>query len=71
MANTPAIRTSTSFLLTAESPLPEETAKRYFAATVNDIFVTIAAILLLGARALGRFDPARLYRSDLSLRLGL
>jgi len=34
------IAMGTRFLLTAESPLPEETAKRYFAATVNDIFVT-------------------------------
>jgi NAD(P)H-dependent flavin oxidoreductase YrpB (nitropropane dioxygenase family) len=34
------IAMGTRFLLTAESPLPEETAKRYFAASVNDIFVT-------------------------------
>ena len=34
------IAMGTRFLLTAESPLPAETAKRYFAATVNDIFVT-------------------------------
>lgn len=34
------IAMGTRFLLTAESPLPVETAKRYFAATVNDIFVT-------------------------------
>ena len=34
------IAMGTRFLLTAESPLPGETAKRYFAATVNDIFVT-------------------------------
>jgi len=34
------IAMGTRFLLTQESPLPEETAKRYFAATVNDIFVT-------------------------------
>lgn len=34
------IAMGTRFLLTKESPLPEETAKRYFAATVNDIFVT-------------------------------
>jgi NAD(P)H-dependent flavin oxidoreductase YrpB (nitropropane dioxygenase family) len=34
------IAMGTRFLLTRESPLPEETAKRYFAATVNDIFVT-------------------------------
>src|SRR5579862_23784 len=34
------IAMGTRFLLTKESPLPEETAKRYFAASVNDIFVT-------------------------------
>lgn len=34
------IAMGTRFLLTAESPLPAETAKRYFAATVNDILVT-------------------------------
>lgn len=34
------IAMGTRFLLTAESPVPEETAKRYFAATVNDIVVT-------------------------------
>lgn len=34
------IAMGTRFLLTAESPLPAETAKRYFAATVNDIKVT-------------------------------
>jgi NAD(P)H-dependent flavin oxidoreductase YrpB (nitropropane dioxygenase family) len=34
------IAMGTRFLLTAESPLPAETAKRYLAASVNDIFVT-------------------------------
>lgn len=34
------IAMGTRFLLTAESPLPKETEKRYLAATVNDIFVT-------------------------------
>jgi NAD(P)H-dependent flavin oxidoreductase YrpB (nitropropane dioxygenase family) len=34
------IAMGTRFLLTAESPLPEETADRYFAASVNDIVVT-------------------------------
>ncbi len=34
------IAMGTRFLLTAESPLPAPTAERYFAATVNDIFVT-------------------------------
>ncbi len=34
------IAMGTRFLLTAESPLPKETAKRYFAASVNDILVT-------------------------------
>ena len=34
------IAMGTRFLLTAESPLPAETAKRYFKATVNDILVT-------------------------------
>ncbi len=34
------IAMGTRFLLTAESPLPAETAKRYFAAGVNDILVT-------------------------------
>lgn len=34
------IAMGTRFLLTKESPLPEETAKRYFKASVNDIFVT-------------------------------
>jgi NAD(P)H-dependent flavin oxidoreductase YrpB (nitropropane dioxygenase family) len=34
------IAMGTRFLLTEESPLPEETAKRYFGATVNDILVT-------------------------------
>jgi len=34
------IAMGTRFVLTAESPLPKETEKRYIAATVNDIFVT-------------------------------
>jgi NAD(P)H-dependent flavin oxidoreductase YrpB (nitropropane dioxygenase family) len=34
------IAMGTRFLLTAESPLPPETAKRYMAASVNDILVT-------------------------------
>ena len=34
------IAMGTRFLLTKESPLPEETAKRYFAASVTDIVVT-------------------------------
>jgi NAD(P)H-dependent flavin oxidoreductase YrpB (nitropropane dioxygenase family) len=34
------IAMGTRFLLTAESPMPAETAERYFAATVNDILVT-------------------------------
>lgn len=34
------IAMGTRFVLTAESPLPKETEKRYLAATVNDIFVT-------------------------------
>jgi len=34
------IAMGTRFLLTAESPVPEATAQRYFAATVNDIPVT-------------------------------
>ncbi|MBI4517101.1 MAG: nitronate monooxygenase [Deltaproteobacteria bacterium] len=34
------IAMGTRFLLTAESPLPQATAERYFKATVNDIFVT-------------------------------
>jgi NAD(P)H-dependent flavin oxidoreductase YrpB (nitropropane dioxygenase family) len=34
------IAMGTRFLLTSESPIPAETAERYFAATVNDILVT-------------------------------
>jgi NAD(P)H-dependent flavin oxidoreductase YrpB (nitropropane dioxygenase family) len=34
------IAMGTRFLLTAESPLPPETAKRYMAASVNDVLVT-------------------------------
>ncbi len=34
------IAMGTRFLLTAESPLPAETAKRYFAASVTDVLVT-------------------------------
>jgi len=34
------IAMGTRFLLTAESPIPAETAERYFAATVNDVLVT-------------------------------
>jgi NAD(P)H-dependent flavin oxidoreductase YrpB (nitropropane dioxygenase family) len=34
------IAMGTRFLLTAESPMPPETAERYFAATVNDVLVT-------------------------------
>jgi NAD(P)H-dependent flavin oxidoreductase YrpB (nitropropane dioxygenase family) len=34
------IAMGTRFLLTAESPIPAETAERYFAATVGDILVT-------------------------------
>ncbi|MFQ5668602.1 MAG: NAD(P)H-dependent flavin oxidoreductase, partial [Candidatus Binatia bacterium] len=34
------IAMGTRFLLTAESPVPEATAARYFAATVNDVLVT-------------------------------
>jgi NAD(P)H-dependent flavin oxidoreductase YrpB (nitropropane dioxygenase family) len=34
------IAMGTRFLLTAESPVPQATAERYFAATVNDVMVT-------------------------------
>lgn len=34
------IAMGTRFLLTAESPLPDPTAQRYFAASVNDVLVT-------------------------------
>jgi NAD(P)H-dependent flavin oxidoreductase YrpB (nitropropane dioxygenase family) len=34
------IAMGTRFLLTAESPVPEETLKRYFACTVNDVIVS-------------------------------
>lgn len=53
------IAMGTRFLLTAESPVPEETAKRYFAAGVNDITVTTEVDGL----------PQRVIRNELVRRL--
>ena len=49
----------TRFLLTAESPVPEETAKRYFAAAVTDVTVTTEVDGL----------PQRVIRNELVQRL--
>ena len=58
----------TRFLLTAESPLPEETAKRYFAATVNDIFVT-KEVAGLPQRVIMNEFVGRLEKSNTVMRL--